>query len=1128
MPCLYSLLALCRSKTLRFNWLLTAGLLATLAAQAQTPVWQMAAPATVEPYSSSAVLASVADGNGNVYLAGRFSGTITLGTTSLSSQGSDIFLAKWSPATRDYVWAQRVGGGYNDVPVALAISGSTLYLAGKLGGASADFGNLSISNVTVSPFVARFADTGSEARFAWVWQPAFPFEGEVRALAVSGNSVYLAGAFSSRSVTLGSTVLTNAAPAGFAGNDAFVAKLNDTGSSAAVSWALQAGGSYVDEASSLAVSGSSVYVAGSFNSASINFGSLSLSSAGSADVFVAKITDAATPAFTWAQRAGGVNDDKAAALASNGASVYVTGTFASNAAAFGSTTLALASSGADEDIFVAKLSDAGSTGGFTWALRAGSLSVDDASALVVSGSSLYLTGQFGFTGTFGSTTLPGAVYGDVYVAKLLDAGLSGSFAWAQRGSGNSFDSAHTLAVAGSLVYVGGSVTSPAVFGTHTIPGPTNIPTPLAFLAALHDSPTAPALSRVSPANALPGEIVALSGSNLTGTTTVRFAGSGLTTVSSGFSVNAAGTVITGIVVPAGAATGYLTITTPVGTSNGLPFVVSPTPPAWQTAMSVGPTVGGNAGTTVEAMTTDGAGNVYVAGRLYSSGRFSTITLNSVGAADVFVAKWSPSANRFLWAMRAGGTADDAATAIAVSGNSVYLAGSLESSTATFGSTTLTNAGYTDVFIAKLTDAGSSASFSWVKHGAGAGYERPAALAVSGANVYLVGQASAGFTLSGTPMSSTGGGGVDLFVAKLVDTGPSGSVAWIVGAGGTNNDYVQGVAVNGNQVYIAGHFTGTAVLGSFSLLNASNQTYISDTFVAKLVDAGSSASFVWAQSAGSNSDDGATAIAVSGTSVYIAGSYAGNPSFGTTTLPNAGYDDIFIAKLTDTGTAGSFDWAKTAGGGLSERVTAIAARGSAVYVAGNYFSYTASFGSSMLLNAYTSPGGNSYDIFVTKLLDAGSTASYAWAQRAGGVDHDEAFALALAGNTIYVAGRATGAGAFPPLSFPSVQGQDGAFLASMIETQATATKSGSDDAGFTLYPNPAHHAAHFVLPAAWAATTEGVVVVLNTMGQAVRQQRLSSSPAGTPLKLDLAGLAPGLYLVRVQAGAQFLTRQLLVR
>ncbi|MBJ6110177.1 T9SS type A sorting domain-containing protein [Hymenobacter sp. BT523] len=89
------------------------------------------------------------------------------------------------------------------------------------------------------------------------------------------------------------------------------------------------------------------------------------------------------------------------------------------------------------------------------------------------------------------------------------------------------------------------------------------------------TPPPPTLTSLSPNRGPIGSTVALTGTNLAGTSRVSFAGSTSNIVATGFSVNAAGTQISGVVVPAGAQTGNVSVTTPGGVSNGVMFTLGP-------------------------------------------------------------------------------------------------------------------------------------------------------------------------------------------------------------------------------------------------------------------------------------------------------------------------------------------------------------------------------------------------------------------------------------------------------------------------------------------------------------------------------------------------------------------------
>ena len=87
----------------------------------------------------------------------------------------------------------------------------------------------------------------------------------------------------------------------------------------------------------------------------------------------------------------------------------------------------------------------------------------------------------------------------------------------------------------------------------------------------------------------------------------------------------------------------------------------------------------------------------------------------------------------------GGTGEDLCTGVAVSGTSVYVAGYFTNAAIDFGNITLLNAGNRDGFVAKLTDAGSSGSFTWAQQVGGVGFDQVSAVAASGTSVYVAGE-----------------------------------------------------------------------------------------------------------------------------------------------------------------------------------------------------------------------------------------------------------------------------------------------------------------------------------------------------------------------------------------------------
>jgi hypothetical protein len=104
---------------------------------------------------------------------------------------------------------------------------------------------------------------------------------------------------------------------------------------------------------------------------------------------------------------------------------------------------------------------------------------------------------------------------------------------------------------------------------------------------------------------------------------------------------------------------------------------------------------------------------------------------------------------------------------------------------------------------------------------------------------------------------------------------------------------------------------------------------------------------------------------------------------------------------------------------------------------------------------------------------------------------------------------------------------GRFTLHFAARTALATAPALTAAEVTLYPNPAHDAFTVVVPAV-AAATQVHADLLNTLGQVVRRQDASLAATGARLAVDAAGLAPGVYTLRVRAGAATLAKRVVIQ
>ena len=432
-------------------------------------------------------------------------------------------------------------------------------------------------------------------------------------------------------------------------------------------------------------------------------------------------------------------------------------------------------------------------------------------------------------------------------------------------------------------------------------------------------------------------------------------------------------------------------------------------------------------------------------------------------------------------------------------------------------------------MAKLTDAGATAGFAWAQRAGGIGNDYLAGLTASGSTVYLTGSFEGPTSTFGsttlTNTASTSNNTLDAFVAKLTDAGSSSSFNWAQRFGGQGNDYSRAVAVSGPNVYVTGSFNGTnATFGSITL---TNNTFDYNTYVAKLVDAGSSASIAWAQRVSDGAGDYTSSLVVNGSSIYLPGGFNRlTTQIGSTVLTNAGPAfsyDVFVAKFTDTGIAGQVEWALRGGGTNGDEIVKLAVTGTDLYVVGNFTSTTVDFGPLTLNNS----ANNGYpDLFAAKISDAGLSPLFVWAQQAGGSQNDQARTAALSGTTLYVAGFVHTPANFGSLSFVFPANSDIPFLAALAETTPLAATAATPLAGLLVAPNPARTATLVYVPPVPGAR-QATLTLRDALGRVVRTQALALLATGTHTNLLVAGLAPGLYRLQVVAGGQQISRALAI-
>ena len=283
--------------------------------------------------------------------------------------------------------------------------------------------------------------------------------GQAVAIDSSGN-IIMAGYFSG-AVDFGGGTLTATGS-----SDIVLA----TYSSAGVhQWSERFGGTGSGSPSSVALdSGGNIFLTGSF-SGSVDFGTGTLVSAGSSDIFLAKYSSTGTPA--WSKRFGSTDSDLAYGVTIDpGGNALITGTFRGNVS-FGGATLISAGTfqtpyfPGGPDVFIAKFNTGGT---HQWSENFTNNTAGDEGFGIDtdSASNIYITGYYTGTIDFGGGVLPQFGASDIYLAKFNSSGVH---QWSQHFGGTGADRGQAIAIDSSgNVFLTGIFTGVGNFGSASL------------------------------------------------------------------------------------------------------------------------------------------------------------------------------------------------------------------------------------------------------------------------------------------------------------------------------------------------------------------------------------------------------------------------------------------------------------------------------------------------------------------------------------------------------------------------------------------------------------------------------------------------------------------------------------
>jgi hypothetical protein len=387
--------------------------------------------------------------------------------------------------------------------------------------------------------------------------------------------------------------------------------------------------------------------------------------------------------------------------------------------------------------------------------------------------------------------------------------------------------------------------------------------------------------------------------------------------------------------------------------------------------------------------------------------------------DVFVTKLTPAGSAIVYSTYLGGSGDDIGTGIAVdAAGTAWVTG--RTSSADFPTVTpfQTYRGGLDAFVTKLAPSGSSLVYS--TYLGGSLDDAAAAIAVDAVgSAYVTGYTCSADFPTAHPLETAQGGCEDAFVTKLAPSGTS--LVYSTYLGGTSSDAGTGIAVDGAGSAVV---TGSTCSPDFPLANAlQTKLQVTDAFVTRLAPSGSV--LVYSTLLGGADIDVGKAVALDGAgNAYVTG-YTDSTDFPTLHAYqlHQGVRDAFLTKVTPTGSA--LVYSTYLGGGAADVGFAVAVdvTGSA-YVAGA--TRSSDFPTKLPLQAYKAD----WDAFVTKFAPSGTALVYS--TPLGGTDMDRAFGIAVDGSgSAYIAGDTNSANF--PLQVPVQLNQPGtdAFVAKLV-------------------------------------------------------------------------------------------------
>ena len=409
-------------------YILISIFLHSLVSSGQIPDWTWAK--NYGSFQSSQGRSIATDENGNICVTGTFSSpTIDFDSITLTNKGTvDAYIAKLD-SLGNIIWAKSFGGTDWEVPTSITVDKyGNIFITGYFMSHNLSIDSIIITNPDTLSWNANIFTIKYDSSGNLKWAKIAGGINDDYAYGITTDAignVYLVGTFLSPTMYFDTNTITNA---GFC--NILIAKYDPSGN---IIWAKCAGGNSWDSGNSIASDeNDNIYITGNYSSPVITFDSITLTNAGSENIFISKYNTSGN--VIWARSAGGnLYDSGNGITLDTYKNIIITGNFSSHIITFGSFILNnIFTSDTTSDIFVAKYD---SLGNVLWAKCSGGIEDEYSFGITTdAGCNIYLTGLFSSsTINFNGTILSNAGLNDFYILKY---DLLGNEKWAKSGGGS--------------------------------------------------------------------------------------------------------------------------------------------------------------------------------------------------------------------------------------------------------------------------------------------------------------------------------------------------------------------------------------------------------------------------------------------------------------------------------------------------------------------------------------------------------------------------------------------------------------------------------------------------------------------------------------------------------------------